>query len=702
MRTLQYGLFDSQAAEFDGTSWNGSRSILVYGNDTNQVAGVIDHNQNDISFGHLPGGNNLRYTAVLQIGIDGIKAILGQIPVLVNVDLTFVPYGSTTFGYLDIYRMYKGWDVGDTDNRYSDRTGLITWYEDTYAPYPGQDRASVATSRMPGATTVANTGRYSFENVTEILRLALRNNEPFRVYFDGDAGGSSSTVVWNMRPTITTRRPTLEISYLYPLEFFESLSNGDIDYSSTVQETEDGHYYLGPVERNSTGSATKGWVRNFTEADVQAELFDDHPEWIDPVQRTGTGTGDLDFVTLATNATSQLYTVVFYSSTQYEVKAEAYRDNSVSYHPTINADGTWRSDTSSSWTSPSGGLTIDSTMWQGANISSGDEFEIGVRGNTTDTSWPYDSNQQVEMCNDDGLGAPDGDWRPVLGRRERLTASVTVDATSKFFPVRHLDDAEWPVSTPIFVHNTSTINEGTITSTQERDMPAFTFTGSGLDDCTLSGNFNGNADTDLRIVIDSTGATDTFSWSRTGDATYVATGVSCATTPTLLENGLYVTFGAITGHTAADRWDSAIKTWGITVGGLTNNSNGYNVGDHICTTLPIRDLERAKYGVVNAASGASESPSSRLYLDDTSDFSDGDTVFVQQTGDSGIYESKVIAASGVEATYIDFTTSMVYDYSVGDFATVEGEGEAAFWMRPVANSTTVEELKRLRFNARLL
>ena len=477
---------------------------------------------------------------------------------------------------------------------------------------------------------------------------------------------------------------------------------GSPDYASSVDETEDGHYYLGAVERGATGAAVQGWVRNYTTATQQVEIFDDHAEWITPVQRAGTGTGQLDYVTLAEYATSQLYTAIFYSSTQYEVKAVAFRDNSTSYHPQINADASWRSDTSSNWTSPSGGLTIPAAAWQGANVSSGDEFEIAVRGNTTDSAWPADSNDQVEITYDNAGVADATGWRPAVGRRERATAAIDVDATSKFFPLRHIVPAEWPVGNKCFIHDQTNIDEGTITSTQERSLADETFTGSGLDDCDISGNFNGNADHDYRVVIDATGATDTFSWSRTGDATYIETGVNCSTTAYHLENGVYVTFGAITGHTVSDRWDSAAKTWGVTVGSLTSGSHEYNVGAIVATTLPIRDLSKAKWSTVSQASGTSQSPSSRIYLDDTGEFTQGDTVFVQQAQNDGAYETAVIDTGGVTSGYIDLTTSLTEDYSEGDFCTVSGSGEDAFWMRPVATTTTVEELKQLRFNARIL
>jgi len=269
-------------------------------------------------------------------------------------------------------------------------------------------------------------------------------------------------------------------------------------------------------------------------------------------------------------------------------------------------------------------------------------------------------------------------------------------------PLRHVTPTDWSVGDPCFIHNADNLEEGTLSSVQERALDAAVHTGSGLDDCTSSGNYNGTANNQYRVQIDATGTPDTFSWSRTGDSTWVQTGVAITGAAQLLENGVYVTFGATTGHTVADRWDFDADTWGVTVGGLSVTSTVYNAGAVVAQTLPIRDLDKAAYSTVSAASGTSQSPASRIYLNDTSDFTQGDVVFVQQVADSGTYESATIATGGVQSTYIDLTTSLVNDYAAGDFVTVQGSGEEPFWMRPVANTTTVEELKRLRFNARIL
>ncbi len=85
------------------------------------------------------------------------------------------------------------------------------------------------------------------------------------------------------------------------------------------------------------------------------------------------------------------------------------------------------------------------------------------------------------------------------------------------------------------------------------------FQSAGLDDLSTNGLYSGIATKKkYRITIDLAGAQDTFTWAWStdnGDSyTNGATGVDCAVTATALEDGITVTFGAITGHTDTDNW----------------------------------------------------------------------------------------------------------------------------------------------------
>jgi hypothetical protein len=704
-RTWNFGQQTAEAAAFDGESW-GARSPLVWGSSLpNQEDTETEYNSAYLQVCRGDGADDFVNQAVIEITLDQIKAKLGQIPILLQVLFNLRCYSSLSTGpgpVFDIYRMFVGWDNGDTTNRYSDASALITWTFDAYSPYPGYDRATNYYSRYNAAGGTTG-GDWIPLEITGIVERALRDNVNIRMLLTGYTQTSSSSQQFTWKPTLESQRPYLSFVYMFPIEFYESNGANAPDYSSVIEETEDGNYYLGPVERGATGSAVQGWIRNLTTATQQVELFDDHPEWTTPVQRVGSGS-TLDYITLASNATSQLYTVVFYSTTQFEVKAEAYRDNAVSYHPQINADGSWRGTVSSTFTSPSGGLTIPAAAWQASNISTGDEFEIGVRGDTTDTGWPADSNTQVEISGDNA-GVSDGKWRPVKGHRERSTAAVTINAASVFIPLRHMEPSVWTVGETCFIHNADDYDEGVLSSVQERDLETTpTFTGSGLNDATFSGNYNGTSNKSFRVQIDATGTPDTFSWSNDGTTSWEATGVSITGSPQLLEDGVYVDFGATTGHTSADYWVSDAECWGLTIGSLSVTSNSYNPGAYVAQTLAIRDLDPTDWSVTDALSGASQSPASRIYVADTTPFTQGDAIFIQNIDSDGDSETATIASGGVDAVngYLDLTANLTNDYEVGSFVAVNGTGERAFWMRPVANSTTVEELKTLRFNARIL
>ena len=695
LRNFEFGIFDAQAADFDLDNWSGFRSILVYGNTTNQESSNLDYNPEWFSV----GGGDLKYQAAVSIAIDQIKPVLGQIPVLIRVDLSLSIHSATDAAFVNATRALGSWDIGDTSNRYKDKSALVTWFGDAYAPYPGQDAYSVEEARTETKDWALQ--ERMLLTITDMAGLALRNNAPIEFFmFGGMGSGLAYGIDW--KPPVTTHRPVLRFWYLYPIEFYQD-SGGNIDYTSPVQETDDAHYYIGAVERGQTGVAYKQWARNYTDSTQQVEIYDDFPAWTTPVQRDGTGTGLLDYVTTSEVAVSQKYTAIFYSTTQFEVLAEAYRDNPTSNHPQINSDASWRGTVGADWTSPVGGFTIPSAAWQSAGILTADEFEIGVRGNTTDTAWPADGNDQVEMTFDNAGVADATGWRPVCGQREQATAGVDVDATSKFFPLRHIIPANWPISNKCFIHDQVNIDEGTITSTQVRALGADTFTGSGNDDLVApTGNYNGNANRTYRLQIDATGSPDTFSWSRDGTTSWVATGVNLSTTPFELEDGIWIAWTAVSSHTIGDYWSFDADTWGVTVGGLASGSHTYAGGSIVATTLPLRDFAAATWSGVSADSGISQSPASRIYLADTAGFVAGQDIYIQATLDDGTHESATIAGGGVTSTYIDLTTALTNDYVEGDFCTQKGSGEEPYWVRPVATGSTVEELKRLRLVARML
>ncbi len=698
MRVWNFGLYTSQHLAIHFQQLGFGRSIIAEGSTSDQEQSTFPVDAATHQWAVHPSGDTDFTYGAINLEKELIKAKLGQIPILVKV--IFRPVltdGSEVAGYgVKIFRFIVAPTQGDASNRYRDRTGTIPWYEDAYAPIQGRDIESPSALTLSGQTTPGK-GRVSWE-VTSIIERALRDNVDvdFMVRVTDTGGGYFTSTYSNVGEW-----PTFEFYYFYPIEFYQSDGAGDIDLTAVVDDLPGNEYYLGAVERGQTGAPRKGFWRNYTDATQQVEIFDDHPENEEPVQRVGTGTGALDYAVLADNAVSQLYTVQFYSSTQYEVLAVAYRDNATSLHPQYDADANWRGDTSSDWAAPTGGFSIPAAAWQPGTLLD-DEFEIGVRGNTTDTDWPADSNEQVEMTFDDAGSADSANWRPVTGRRVKSIATVTIDATTKLIPTRYVLPAEWIIGTKAFIQNLDDFDEGQVKSIQEADIGTPVFSGTGTDDLTVSGNHNGPVTDDYVVEIDAGGTPGTYKWSPDGGSSWSATGVVPTGSPQLLENGIYVTIPTGTNHDVGDDWTIPVAAFAVELEGLTSGSTTYAPGAIVGTTLPFRDVDPAVFSQVDEDSGASESPASRVYLESTAGFTQGDQILLAQAGGSGSSELATIATGGVQTDYLDLTAALVNDYASGDFVTKTATGQTPFWLRVVATSTTVEELKSLRMNARLL
>lgn len=82
-----------------------------------------------------------------------------------------------------------------------------------------------------------------------------------------------------------------------------------------------------------------------------------------------------------------------------------------------------------------------------------------------------------------------------------------------------------------------------------------TFTGSGLNDMSTTGEYSGSDDKKYRVIIDATGTPDTFKWSDDNGSTFQATGVQITGQDQDLNDGVKVNFIHTTGHTVNDRWD---------------------------------------------------------------------------------------------------------------------------------------------------
>jgi cytoskeletal protein CcmA (bactofilin family) len=104
------------------------------------------------------------------------------------------------------------------------------------------------------------------------------------------------------------------------------------------------------------------------------------------------------------------------------------------------------------------------------------------------------------------------------------------------------------------------------------------FSGSGLDDATLTGHYNGTTSETYYVRIDGvgtgTGGVDTFEWSLDNFSTTEVTGVDCTTTDTALADGISVRFNAATGHTSGDTWSGTAAPVNVDSGTFANRNTG--------------------------------------------------------------------------------------------------------------------------------
>jgi len=82
-------------------------------------------------------------------------------------------------------------------------------------------------------------------------------------------------------------------------------------------------------------------------------------------------------------------------------------------------------------------------------------------------------------------------------------------------------------------------------------------TGSGLDDATSGGAYTGTDRAVFQIGIDATGTPDSFIWSLNGAA--ASASIDITGTAQSLQDGVTITFGATTGHTAGNVWTITIE-----------------------------------------------------------------------------------------------------------------------------------------------
>jgi len=86
------------------------------------------------------------------------------------------------------------------------------------------------------------------------------------------------------------------------------------------------------------------------------------------------------------------------------------------------------------------------------------------------------------------------------------------------------------------------------------------FTGSGLNDATYGGVYNGSGAKTFSVRIKSAGTPDTFEYSFDDFSSIEATDIGISGSAQDVANGVTITFGATTGHTVNDKWQMAAIT----------------------------------------------------------------------------------------------------------------------------------------------
>jgi hypothetical protein len=353
-------------------------------------------------------------------------------------------------------------DIADCRYQYKDAGATLDWYLGGYAPQYGADISSqpIATASLDQGAVNQNDFFLEYFEIRDYFARQLLNNrdlwmEVFQV--------TSSSVLW-FGTSVYQERHSLDVYYLFPVEMYpETAAGGDPDFSRLLN-IDNEPINLGAFQQGQTGAAQRFYLKNFSRQTLpHLEVWDDYPEWSEPAADAGnSGTADLDYVEPFEACVSQRWEIKFLTATTYEVKATAYLDNIENLHPQYDAAPAWQGAVGSDWTSPDGSVKIPSAAWSGTAVAD-DLFVFYTRGNTTDNTWPADSNDQVEMC-DDNAGSPSGDWRPINAQRTLATAGVTIDAAIKTITVKRIDTSKWPVGDEAYIANSSTIDKGTIKS----------------------------------------------------------------------------------------------------------------------------------------------------------------------------------------------------------------------------------------------
>jgi hypothetical protein len=190
---------------------------------------------------------------------------------------------------------------------------------------------------------------------------------------------------------------------------------------------------------------------------------------------------------------------------------------------------------------------------------------------------------------------------------------------------------------------------------------ATVFIGSGLDDATLTGHYEGPITETFNVMINSTGTPDTFDWSLDNFATNVAVGVTITGSSQALANGISINFGATTGHTAGDQWSGTAAPLNLDTGWVSNRNTGLSEPGytHLGTFFDVTDSKFKLFDEYDPE------PAGTIDITDGS-FSYGDLVLSTlestiATGTAPFTVASTTLVTNLNADLLDGVQGSVYD-----------------------------------------
>jgi DNA-binding FrmR family transcriptional regulator len=190
---------------------------------------------------------------------------------------------------------------------------------------------------------------------------------------------------------------------------------------------------------------------------------------------------------------------------------------------------------------------------------------------------------------------------------------------------------------------------------------ATVFIGSGLDDGTLTGHYNGPITETFNVMINSTGTPDTFDWSLDNFTSREAVSVAITGGEQSLANGISVTFEATTGHTIGDEWGGVAAPTQVDTGWVSNRNAGESEPGYTHLGM-FFDISDAKFKMFDEYD-----PEPNASIDTTDgSFSYGDLVLstlesTVATGTAPFTVASTTLVTNLNADLLDGVQGSVYD-----------------------------------------